>query len=189
MYVYAREGSMTDGSAPPTDFSLTDEWEDVEANRTVRERVYEVATTLTEPTAVGDVAERADCGKEGARTHLEWLVDLGVLEKVADNPALFTRHEPYFEFRRVTELARDAGSADALDERLDAYRERADSLSEHFDAATPDAVVLDDVPDAEFEDAADKLGEWRTVERRLREVRLAKLRFEGGRGASSSVGP
>jgi len=180
---------MSDGSAPPTDFSLADEWEDLEEKRTVRERVYEVSIALVEPTTVGDVADRADCTKEGARTHLEWLVGLGVLEKVADNPALFTRHEPYFEFRRVTELARDAGSLDALDDRLEAYRERADELSEHFDAATPDAVVLEEVPGDEFEDAADKLGEWRTVERRVREVRMAKLRLEGGRTTSSSAGP
>lgn len=169
---------MTDGDAPPTDLSLTDEWNDVVEERTVRERVYEVATTLTDPTAVSTVAERADCGKEGARTHLEWFVELGVLDKVADNPALFVRNEPYFEFRRVTALVRRYGSVEAIDREIETYRERAAAFSEEFGEPTPDAVTVDDVDDGTFEATLDRLGEWRVVERRLRELKEARLHVD-----------
>jgi len=45
----------------PPDLNVTDEWDTAIAGRTVKDRVYEVATTLSSPTAVADIADRADC--------------------------------------------------------------------------------------------------------------------------------
>ena len=42
-------------------------------------------------------------------------IELGVIEKVADNPALFVRKEANFEFRRVTELTRQFETASRRD--------------------------------------------------------------------------
>ncbi|GGL60569.1 DUF7342 family protein [Halocalculus aciditolerans] len=167
------------GDNPP-DIDLTGEWDAAVEGRTVKDRVYEVATTLTAPTSVADIAGRADCTKEGARPHLEWFVDLGVLEKVADNPALFVRNEAYFEFRRVTELAREFETPAAVADAIEAYRERERELSGHFEAASPGSVVLADVEYDDLDEAYDRLSEWRAVTRRLRELHEAKLRLESG---------
>lgn len=126
----------------PPELDLTGEWDAAREARTVKDRVYEVTTTLTSPTAVTEIAERADCTKKGARPHLEWFVELGVLEKVADNPALFVRNEAYFAFRRVTELTREFETAEAVVDAIEEYRERERTLAASFEAASPAAVVL-----------------------------------------------
>lgn len=164
----------------PPDLDLTAEWDAAMEARTVKERVYEVATTVTSPTSVTAIAERADCTKEGARPHLEWFVDLGVLEKVADNPALFVRNEAYFEFRRVTELTRKFETAERVADAIDAYRERERELAASFEASSPAAVVLSDVEYADLDEAYDTLSEWQAVTRRLRELHEAKRRLELG---------
>ncbi len=177
---------MTDETPTPPDVNLTEEWERTVTQRTVKDRVYEAATTLTTPTTVADIAARADCTKEGARPHLEWFVDLGVLEKVADNPALFVRNEAYFEFRRVTELIREFETSAAVAEAIDEYRTRERELAAHFDEPSPDAVAYAGIA-ARDDDVAERLREWRTVTRRLRELREAKLRLDsdGGHSAAS----
>ncbi|WP_311172322.1 DUF7342 family protein [Halobellus ordinarius] len=171
--------------APP-DLTLTDEWDTVRDDRTVKDRVYEIATTLTSPTPVVDIADRADCTKEGARPHLEWFVELGVLEKVADNPALFVRNEAYFAFRRVTELTRKFETAEAIDEAIDAYRDRERDLAAQFDAPSPETVVLSDIDADNIDDVYDTLSTWRAVTRRLRELHEAKLRLESESSPASA---
>lgn len=163
---------------PPPDLDIADEWESVMEGRTVKDRVYEVATTLASPTSVADVANRAECAKGGARSHLEWFAELGIVEKVADNPALFVRNEAYFEFRRVTELVREFETAEAIDGAIDTYRRRERDIGAKFEASSPAAVVLSDGKYDDEDDAYDALSEWRTVTRRLRELREAKLRLE-----------
>ncbi|GGC71366.1 DUF7342 family protein [Haloferax sulfurifontis] len=175
---------MTGDTPSPPDMNLTGEWDEAVESRTVKDRVYEAATTLTAPTTVADVAERADCTKEGARPHLEWFVELGVLEKVADNPALFVRNEAYFEFRRVTELTREFKTAEAADEAIDEYRIRERELSSYFAESSPEAVVLSEATYEDLDEAYDRLSEWRTVTRRLRELREAKFRLKSNTGGS-----
>ncbi|RLM83861.1 hypothetical protein D3D02_16335 [Halobellus sp. Atlit-38R] len=170
----------------PPDLNVTDEWAAAMEGRTVKDRVYEVATTLTSPTTVADIADRADCTKEGARSHLEWFVELGVLEKVAANPALFVRNEAYFEFRRVTELTREFETAEAVGDAIDAYRDREQELAAQFEATAPEAVVLSDVESEDLDDIYDALSEWRTVTRRLRELHEAKIRLESGSSPASA---
>ncbi|MFC7166042.1 DUF7342 family protein [Halospeciosus flavus] len=169
---------MSEDTPTPPEVNLTEEWDRAVEDRTVKDRIYEVSTTLTSPTAVADIAERADCTKEGARPHLEWFVELGVLEKVADNPALFVRNEAYFEFRRVTELVREFETPEAVADVIEEYRVRERELSSYFEAPAPEAVVLSDVDYDDLDEAYDKLSEWRTVSRRLRELREAKLRLD-----------
>ena len=166
----------------PPDLDLTGEWDAAVEGRPVKNRVYEVATTLTSPTPVTEIAERADCTKEGARPHLEWFVDHGVLEKVADNPALLVRNEPYFEFRRVTELTREFETPDAIGDTIEKYREREHGLAASFEASSPAAVVISDADYDNLDEAYDRLSEWRTVTRHLRELYEAKRRLESESG-------
>jgi hypothetical protein len=169
---------MTD-RAPPDD-GLVDEWDAAMEARTVRARVFETASTLTEPTSVATVAERADCTVEGVRPHLEWFVELGVLEKVTDAPARYVRNDAYFEFRRITELVRQVEDATAIQEAIETYRDRDDRLQAAFGVAAPELVVLGDVDDGRLDDTVDRLHEWRTVRRRLRELHEAKRRLDSG---------
>lgn len=173
----------------PPDLDLSDTWAAELDERSTKERVYEVATTLTEPTRVAAVADRAECSKGGARTNLEWLAELGVLERVADDPAMYRRNEAYFDFRRVYHLSRDH-DADELDRLIEEYEDREVDLAIQFDAETPAEVdVLATVEFDELDAAYDRLSEWRTVRRRLRELRRARLMLQRdyGDGGELSV--
>lgn len=170
----------------PPDLDLLGEWESTMETRTVKDRVYTVATSLTDPTPVATIAERANCTKEGSRPYLEWFVELGVLDKMADNPALFIRNETYFEFRRITELIREFETPEAIDETIDAYRDRERELAAQFEAASPDAVVLSEIDYEDLDAAYDTLSEWQTVTRRLRDLYEAKRRLESAAGSPSA---
>lgn len=173
---------MTD--TPPPEINPTEEWESSVKKRTVKDKVYETATTLTEPTTVSDISEHADCTKEGARPHLEWLVELGVLEKVADNPALFVRNEAYFEFRRITELLRQFEGRSEIEDAIEEYRAREEHLREFFDEPSPEMVHLAEIDHNDLDEAADRLSEWRTIRRRIRELQEAKIRINSDSGTA-----
>lgn len=183
---------MTDTDDPdepvtPPDLDLGEAWAKDLEERSTKERVYEIATTLTEPTRVADVAERAECSKGGARTNLEWLAELGVVERVADDPAMYRRNEAYFDFRRVYHLTRDHDAAE-LEALIEEYDAREADLGAEFDAETPAEVdVLTTVDFDELDDAYDRLSEWRTVRRRLRELRRARLMLQRESGEELSA--
>lgn len=178
---------MTDPGEAATPPELGDAWATDLEERSTKERVYEVATTLTEPTRVADVADRAECSKGGARTNLEWLAELGVVERVADDPAMYRRNEAYFDFRRVYHLTRDHDAVE-LDALLEEYDAREADLAAEFDAEAPAEVdVLTTVAFDELDDAYDRLAEWRTVRRRLRELRRARLMLQREYGDGLSV--
>lgn len=167
------EGS--NANAPDVDPEFSASWEEALADRSTKERVYEVATTLTEPTRVATVAERAECSTGGARTNLEWLAELGVVEQVADDPAMYQRNEAYFDFLRVYRLAQEHDAA-ALERSIEEYEEREVALADAFEADTPAEVdVLATAGFDELDAAYDRLSEWQTVRRRLRDMRRAKL--------------
>jgi hypothetical protein len=177
----------SDESTPPPELDLGDMWSKDLEGRSTKERVYEIATTLTEPTRVADVADRADCSKGGARTNLEWLAELGVVERVADDPAMYRRNEAYFDFRRVYHLTRDH-DADELETLIEEYGTREADLASEFDAETPAEVdVLTTVEFDDLDDAYDRLSEWRTVRRRLRELRRARLMLQRNYGEELSA--
>lgn len=171
---------MTDADSPDAnpasrDRNLAAAWEESLEGRSTKERVYEVATALTEPTRVAAVAERAECSPGGARTNLEWLAELGVVEKVADDPALYRRNDAYFDFLRVYRLAREHDAAE-LERLVDEYEDREAALADQFEAEIPAEVdVLATVGFDELDAAYDRLSEWRTVRRRLRDLRRARL--------------
>lgn len=159
----------------PPDLDLGESWAAGLDERSTKERVYEVATRLTEPTRVADVARRAECSKGGARTNLEWFTELGVLERVAEDPAMYRRNEAYFDFRRVYHLSREH-EPDELAELIEEYEAHEADIASQFDAETPAEIdVLRSVGFDELDTAYDRLSEWRTVRRRLRELHRARL--------------
>jgi hypothetical protein len=162
-------------SAVPPDLDLVGEWDRAVEDRSTKERVYGVVTSLTDPTPVSTIAERADCSPNGARSNLEWFVELGIVDRVADGPALYRRNDAYFEFLRADRLASeyDAGELSAL---VDEYERREGSLAASFDVEDPDDIdpLTVDTEDG-FESLYDRLSEWRAVRRRLRDLRRAQL--------------
>lgn len=92
-----------------------------------------MATTVTEPARVATVADRAECSTGGARTNLEWLAEPGVVEQVADDPAMYQRNDAYFDFFPVYRLAREHDDA-ALERLIDEYEAREGELA---DASRP----------------------------------------------------
>ena len=157
---------------------LAAEWRSDLASRSTKERVYAVVTGLTDPTRVADIAERADCSVEGARSNLQWFVEIGIASRVADKPALYQRNDAYFDFLRIHRLVESYTLSEFRDE-IAFYEQRDDELADGFAVSNPSEVDLY-APDFDdpFDDVYDRLSEWRTVRRRLGELRRAKLRLE-----------
>lgn len=162
----------------PPDLSLVEEWDHAVEGRSTKERVYEVVTALTDPTKVSTIADRADCSPNGARSTLDWFEDLGIVERVASEPALYRRNEAYFDFLRAHRLATEY-DPDALARLAEEYESRDTELADRFGVTDPDGVEPGAVEaEADFETVADRVSEWRAVRRRLRDLRRAQLLVE-----------
>ncbi len=94
-----------DNEHSPAESDFSEELAERVENIPTDERVYQTALELYEPTQVSEVAERADCSKNGARRHLKRLAEIGLLTRVMDNPESFKRNKSYFEWRRFNRLA------------------------------------------------------------------------------------
>ncbi len=172
-------GDSTDEGLPDELPDLAEEWEDVLASQSTRDRVYGVAVQLYEPARVREVAERADVSTETARDYLRWFAEIGMVEQVAESPHAFVRNEAYFRWRRVQQL-RDL-SPDERRQRLDRLTSREREFRETYDADGPDAVdALERADYADVDDVWADLQEWRTVRRRLRELERARRDRDAG---------
>jgi len=159
--------------SPPSEFDLADEFGADLAAEPADERVYRVALQLYEPTRVAAVAERADCASDTARRHLERLAEIGVVERVADDPATYRRNESYFEWRKRHRL--EGLSDAALQDRLADLTERERAFRDRYDADGPGEVDALDVADYdEIEDVWLDLSEWETVRRRIRRIETVR---------------
>ncbi len=166
---------------PPEAPDLVDEWEATLDARSSRDRVYETAIQLTAPTSVRLVAERADCAKETARRHLDWLAEIGILTKVTTDPATYTRNEAYFAWKRVHDL-RTRHSDEELRTKLTGLTSELGAFQDRYEATHPEDVDalehVDDVGDVEA--VWMELSEWESIRRRIRELdRARRSRREG----------
>ena len=146
------------------------------------ERVYRVALQLYEPTRVSAVAERATCSTDTVRRHLGRLADIGVVDRISDDPDTFSRNESYFEWRERERLS-DLSEAD-LTERLTDLTAHEREFRDTYAADDPNAVdALDHADYDAVEDVWLDLSEWRTVRRRIR--RLEAVRKRRGSGTNT----
>jgi hypothetical protein len=167
----------SDASTPtPQDVALVEEWERTIEDRSTKERVYEVVTTLTDPATVSTIAERADCSPNGARSNLEWFADLGIADVVGTDPVRYRRNEAYFEFLRAHRLVREH-DRESLAALVEEFETQDAALAESFDVEAPDAVDPMTVETA-FEALLDRVNEWGVVRRRLGDLRRARLLAE-----------
>lgn len=168
----------------PPEFDLASEFAADLDNAPADERVYRVALGLYEPARVSEVAARADCAPDTARRHLERLADMGVLDRVAGEPALYRRNESYFEWRKRERLAEL--TPDQRRERLAELTARLETFEERYGADHPSDV--DALEHADYDGVEDvwlDLDEWGTVRRRIR--RLETVRRARTEDASSEA--
>ncbi|SDM91592.1 hypothetical protein SAMN04487949_2834 [Halogranum gelatinilyticum] len=170
---------------PPTDRpQLADEWESSLSGRSTRERVYETALQLYDPTRVSAVADRADVSAETARDYLQWFAEMGILTEVSSSPATYRRNDSYFQWRRVQEL-RDK-PLEELETELRELTDQERSYRDRFGVDAPgDVDALEHADYDEVEDVWMTLQEWQTVRRRIREVELARRDRDGTAEASA----
>jgi hypothetical protein len=167
----ANHDAETEGGIPadgvPSSEAIRHEREQWNEGKTVKERIYETALTLREPTTVATVAERADCTPESARRHLLWFAEIGIIEPVGEGqPAQFQRNHAYFRWKRANE-ARRTHSSDELATRLDTLLERDRTYQEKYGVTDPTQVSALDSAEPGDHDALEAIrsdiNDWLTV--------------------------
>ena len=78
-----------------------------------------------------EIADKADCSEESARTHLSFYVDLGIVIHHEGRPARYERNDDYFQWRRVNELA--------LNNSVDELQTRVSELTDQIEPRTCNA--------------------------------------------------
>ncbi|MUV60557.1 transcriptional regulator [Halobacterium sp. CBA1126] len=135
-----------------------------------KQRVYGAVLHAREPMTAAEIAERADCSEESARTHLSFYADLGIVIHHDGRPARYERNNDYFEWRRMNELANEH-TVDELQARVSELTDQIEVYREEYDADSPADVDVLDYEAEHVDDVYADLGDWATAieERRLHE--------------------
>ncbi|MCF2164501.1 MULTISPECIES: transcriptional regulator [Halobacterium] len=135
-----------------------------------KQRVYGAVLHAREPMTAAEIAERADCSEESARTHLSFYADLGIVIHHDGRPARYERNDDYFEWRRVNELA-NVHTVEELQARVSDLTDQIEAYREEYDADSPGDVDVLEFDAERVDDVYADLGDWATVieERRLHE--------------------
>jgi DNA-binding transcriptional regulator GbsR (MarR family) len=147
---------------PPFDRPFEDE--------DTKQRVYGAVLHAREPMAAAEIADRADCSAESARTHLSFYADLGIVIRHEGRPVRYERNDDYFEWRRVNELARE-NTVDELQGRVSELTDRIEAYRDEYGADSPAEVDVLEFDAGQVDDVYLELGDWATIieERRLHE--------------------
>jgi predicted ArsR family transcriptional regulator len=166
-------------------FDVAEGFDEAMSGAPADERVYRVALQLYEPARTAEVAERAACAPDTARRHLQRLAELGVIERVTDDPATYQRNNSYFEWRKRQRLA--DRSMDELQDRLETLTARERTFRERYDAETPaDVDALAHADHDELEDVWLDLSEWQTVRERIERLEAVRRDQTSDSSASGS---
>ena len=159
----------TDRDGPPS-FDRPFEDEDT------KQRVYGAVLHARDPMTAAEIAERADCSTESARTHLSFYADLGIVIRHEGRPVRYERTDVYFEWRRVNELARE-NSVEELQTRVSELTDRIEEYQERYDADSPAEVDVLEFDAEQIDDVYVELGQWATAveERALHERARRKV--------------
>lgn len=158
-----------DETMDPPDFDSLAPPEDVVRGDRTRDDFFDAVLGLDEPATAGEVAELAGHGVDAAREYLEWFERLGVVTQVTDSPATYQRNQEYLNWRRVQRL-REEYSDDELVAFLSEESERAATLSEQFDAESPESVSVTEhatATDRTVEAVWEDVSAWKTARRRI----------------------
>ena len=167
-----RDDAGVPANGLPTAEAIERERTGWDEDKTVRERLYETALTVREPTTVAEIADRTDCATESARRHLQWFAEIGIVERVGDGqPARYRRNEAYFEWKRADGLRRELSTTDLAD-RLDALFDRDRTYQERYGVPEPSDVSAFDHADPgdhdAFESVLTDVNDWLSVREEVR---------------------
>ena len=145
-------------------------------NEDTKQRVYGAVLHARDPMTAAEIAERADCSAESARTHLSFYADLGIVVRHDGRPVRYERNNDYFEWRRVNELARK-NTVEELQARVSELTERIEEYRNDYGAESPAEVNVLEFDAEHVDDVYADLGDWATVieERRLHERARRKV--------------
>jgi len=141
-----------------------------------KQRVYGAVLHAREPMTAAEIADRADCSDESARTHLSFYADLGIVIRHEGRPVRYERNDDYFEWRRVNRLSQDYTVED-LQRRVTELTDRIEQYRREYSAESPSGVDVLAFDAEEVDDVYADLGEWATAieERRLHERARRKV--------------
>lgn len=140
------------------------------ADEDTKQRVYGAILQTREPATAAEIATRADCSEESARTHLAFYADLGVVIQHEGRPVRYERNDDYFAWRRVNELAREH-TVEELQTRVSELTDRIEDYRTEYGAESPAMIDVLEFDAANVDDVYADLGDWATAleERRLHE--------------------
>jgi len=135
-----------------------------------KQRVYGAVLHAREPMTAAEIAERADCSAESARTHLSFYAELGIVVRHEGRPARYERNDDYFEWRRVNELAREH-TVEELQARVSELTDRIERYRDEYGTDSPAGVDVLAFDVEQVDDVYADLGDWASAieERRLHE--------------------
>jgi len=154
---------------------------------TARERVETIATTLSEPRTANWVAEQAEVTWDTAKTHLDDLVDSGVLLTTDDERYVPDPTRAYFDHLRELILTNDR---EGLRAELEAIAERIETWQTTYDVESPDeleASLADERSHDEVADRRQALRRWETAVRSRETIRTALLLYDDVRSLTDDV--
>lgn len=160
----------------PPDFT---EWEDPEESlkdQPIRERMLDVILQLRDPTKVAEIAERAGCDTETARSYLEWFASMGMVHEHVGRPTRYERNGSYLRWRRVERIRNEYSEAEIVQE-LETTLEEREEYQEQFETDHPDDVSFLNIMDSnetDLTDAWEAISEWKTVEKRAELLDMAR---------------
>ena len=146
------------------------------ADEDTKQRVYGAILQAREPTTAAEIATRADCSEESARTHLAFYAELGIVIQHEGRPVRYERNDEYFEWRRVNELARE-NTLEELQTRVSELTDRIEEYRTEYDADSPAMVDVLEFDASRVDDVYTDLGDWATAieERELHERARQKM--------------
>ena len=149
-----------------------------------KQRVYGAILQAREPMTAAEIATRADCSDESARTHLAFYADLGIVIRHDGRPVKYERNDEYFEWRRVNELARTK-TVEELQTRVAELTDRIEEYRTEYDADSPAKVDVLEFDASRVDGIYTDLGDWATAieERELHE----RARQKAASSTASSV--
>jgi DNA-binding transcriptional regulator GbsR (MarR family) len=141
-----------------------------------KQRLYGAVLHARDPMTAAELAERADCSTESARTHLSFYADLGIAIKHEGRPVRYERNDDYFEWRRVNELARE-NTVDELQVRVSELTDRIENYCTEYGADSPAEIDVLEFDPERIDDVYVELGQWATAieERALHERARQKI--------------
>lgn len=151
------------------DFGALTSPEDLVRGERTRDDFFDAVLGLDSPATASEVADLAGHGVDAAREYLEWFERLGIVTQVTDSPATYERNQAYLNWRRVQSLRTNYTTEELLD-LLQTEAERAETLTEEFDVASPDEVSIAQyasATDQSVEEVWERLSAWKTARRRI----------------------